>query len=703
MTIPAKTSPAAKASTVIRFLAFVSLLLGLVAAATFFLLENPDRFKNQISQGIESATGYEVTVKGELSWRYWPPIAINAEQIQLGTPGEAPFIKLDQVSVDIDLMPLITQQRIIDVNEIAITGGRVSLLVDGSGKANWELTTTDTPPSPGDSGPTEIAQTSTLQRFWVENLEVSYIDEQADLDYLVVLTKLTTSALTSDRPFDISVIVKIQDNLENLKASIESTGQLQYHASNDQFGFDDLITTIKLVVDDEPYPEINLASKGQWRPSQESIVLTRNDIRVSSANIASSGVINLGGATPRYDGVVNLQTADPTQLSRDFDMELSVKFLQFTADVAIDPTLIHMRSLEGEFDESKFKGTATLELSPINAITADLRIDKLDTTDYLSDSPGADTKGATNAATKSDVPIDSALIPVGLLRHTHLKTIIRIDSVIVDGGELRHAKVELRNDRKVLDLIANASGYKGRIVLSANTQLTGEISTELKLTLDRLDIPKLVEVEGITGTLTANSDVKFDGSMLSQLERTLVGKSTFVIKDGTLDVRPLKSVAATIDSITGKTSSISEWPDIMPFDSMTGDHVFTDGIETGQVFNASLENISITALGGISLQAETLNYDVTTTLKKTEAGKFEVSDQLSGIRWPLICSGKFSDSPADLCLGKDGAISQLVTEIVKQDLQRRGSKKIEELINDNLPDEYKDITTGLFKNLFKKK
>jgi len=231
VTIPAKTSPAANASTVIRFLAFVSLLLGLVAAATFFLLENPDRFKNQISQGIESATGYEVTVKGELSWRYWPPIAINAEQIQLGTPGEAPFIKLDQVSVDIDLMPLITQQRIIDVNELAITGGRVSLLVDASGKANWELTTTDTPPSPGDSDPTEIAQTSTLQRFWVENLEVSYIDEQADLDYHVVLTKLTTSALTSDRPFDISVIVKIQDNLENLKASIESTGQLQYHAA----------------------------------------------------------------------------------------------------------------------------------------------------------------------------------------------------------------------------------------------------------------------------------------------------------------------------------------------------------------------------------------------------------------------------------------------------------------------------------------
>ena len=141
----------------------------------------------------------------------------------------------------------------------------------------------------------------------------------------------------------------------------------------------------------------------------------------------------------------------------------------------------------------------------------------------------------------------------------------------------------------------------------------------------------------------------------------------------------------------------------MPFDSMAGNHVFTDGITTGQVFNASTENISITALGGLSLQTETLNYDVTTTLKKTETGKFKISKQLSGIRWPLICSGKFSDSPVDLCLGRDGAISQLVTQVVKQDLRRRGSKKIEELINDNLPEEYKDITTKLFKNLFKKK
>jgi len=684
----------------IRFLVFVSLLLGLVAAAVFFLLENPDRFKNQISQGIESATGYEVTVEGELSWRYWPPIAINADQVRLGIPGEPPFIKLDQVSVDIDLIPLLTQQRIVDINEFSVNGGRISLLVDGRGKGNWALPETGlTPPSAEGSDSADIANTSTLQRFLVEDLAISYVDEQSGLDYNVTLTKLSTSALTSDRPFDISLIAEIEDNVGNVRASIASTGQLQYSSSNDQFGFDDLISTINLHVDDERFPQVNLISKGQWRPSQQAIVLARNDIRVSAANITSSGVISLAGAVPTYDGVINLQTADPAQLSRDFDVEIPVKFLQFTADVAVSPTLIHMRTLEGEFDESKFKGTATFELAPMAAISAEIRLDKLDATAYLA---AADTTNTTTTANKSDVAADSELIPVELLQNTYLKTIIRIDSLMLEGGALRNAKVELRNDGKVLDLIANASGYEGKIVLSTNTQLTRNVSTGIKLSLDRLDVARLVDIEGITGTLTANSDVKFSGSMLSELERTLVGKTTFTIKDGTLDVRPLKSVAATIDALRGESSSISEWQDIMPFDNMVGEHVFTDGITAGQIFNASLENISITALGGISLQAETLNYDVTATLKKTEQGKFKVSDQLSNIRWPLTCSGKFSDSPADLCLGKNGAISQLVTEIVKQDLERRGGKKIQDLINDNVPEEYKDITSELFKNLFKK-
>ena len=687
-----------------KFLAAILLLLSITAAAVLFLLENPDRFKTQLTLAVESTTGYEVTVGGELSWRYWPPIAINAEQVQLATPGEPPFIKFEQVSIDIDLIPLIAQRRIVDINEITVTGGQVTLLVDAQGRGNWQLPDTGSAqPTASDSGSSDIALTSTLQRFRVHDLTISYVDQQENANYDITLAKLITSALTADRPFDISLIARVQDNLENLNASIESTGQLQYQQSSDQFNFDDLVTTLTLVIDDERYPEISLTSKGQFRPSQDAIVLNQNDIRVSSANIASSGVVNLGGATPRFDGVMNLQTADPARLARDFDIALPVGFLQFTADIAVNPSQFHMRTVEGEFDQSKFKGTATYELSPVEAVTVDIRIDSLDLATYLTSSPANNSTGAAGVSSLSAVPEDSELIPLETLRGTQIKAIVRIDSLISEGGTLSNVKVELGNNGKVIDLIANASGYDGKIVLTAKTHLAQEVRTELNLTLDRLDIIKLIDVEGVTGSFTVNSDLSFTGTMMSELDSSLTGRSTFTVKDGTLDVRPLKSVATTIDALMGKTSAMSQWPDIIPFDSMAGDHVFTNGIASGQVFNASLENLSVTALGGIDLPAETLDFDVTAMLRKTEQGKFKVSEQLAGIRWPLSCAGKLSESPADLCLGKDGAISQLVAEIIRQDLERRGKSKVEELISEKLPEEYKDITTDLFKNLFKKK
>ena len=189
--------------------------------------------------------------------------------------------------------------------------------------------------------------------------------------------------------------------------------------------------------------------------------------------------------------------------------------------------------------------------------------------------------------------------------------------------------------------------------------------------------------------------------MVSPINNNLTGQSRFNVKDGSLDVRPLKSVAQTVHMLRGKTSSISEWPDIMPFNHMVGQHVFQQGTRTGQILNAEIENLSITALGGLDLQAETLDYDVTAMFKQTETGAFKVSKQMTGIRWPLSCSGRINAAPGELCFGKDGAIQDLVTDIIAQDVKRRGNEKLDKLIEEKVPDEYKDIANDLLKNIFK--
>ncbi|MGV0035912.1 MAG: hypothetical protein ACNYPE_13470 [Candidatus Azotimanducaceae bacterium WSBS_2022_MAG_OTU7] len=87
-------------------------------------------------------------------------------------------------------------------------------------------------------------------------------------------------------------------------------------------------------------------------------------------------------------------------------------------------------------------------MSPTAAITADVQIDKLDVTAYLSGSPAKDTAGMTKPNTKPIAPRDSELIPVELLRDTRLKTIIRIDSLTLEGGALRNTEGGTEKQRK---------------------------------------------------------------------------------------------------------------------------------------------------------------------------------------------------------------------------------------------------------------
>ena len=81
-------------------------------------------------------------------------------------------------------------------------------------------------------------------------------------------------------------------------------------------------------------------------------------------------------------------------------------------------------------------------------------------------------------------------------------------------------------------------------------------------------------------------------------------------------------------------------------------------------------------------------------------GRFTVSDQLAGIRWPMRCQGNFSEEPADICFGQQGAIQDLVTNITKQELKRRGNKKLDDLIEEKVPEQLQDLTRDLLKGLF---
>lgn len=682
-----------------RLLTVVMVLLALAVGGVFVLLENPDRFKSQITRVTESSTGYRMTIDGELSWRYWPPLAINVNQLSLARGDERPFASFDSMSIDVDLMPLLTQQTVVDVNDVTLRGGRIELIVDEAGLANWEIGEASQAPSPVSSDDSNATLASNIKQLSIRDVTLSYQDKAADTDYTISLQNLTTSELASDKPFDLSIALDVEDNAAEIQANISATGRMSFQADSGRMQLMDLVTEISSTVDGQRYPTLSMTTDGQWRPEEQALVLNRNDVLISTLQVAMTGLVSLAGDQPRFDGVISLESADVSRLAQELDTELPVTFFQLESDFGATADVLSFRTLSGRFDDSEMKGSATIALTSPLQIKADLRIDKLDTASYLGDStPPANT---ATGSSLSDTPDDSEVIPVDLLRETLADATIRIGTLKYEDYNLEETKLTVKNDGQTLDVLANAKTYGGKVLLALNSSLNETVTSDIKLNVDGIDLVQWLEMPGLTGALSANSNLSFNGTMLSDVNNNLAGQSTFNVKDGSLDVRPLKSISQTVDQLMGQTSSVSEWPDVMPFDQMVGQHVFNEGTRQGQFLTAEINTFSLTALGGLDLQTETLDYDVTAMFKQASEGPFRVNKNLVGIRWPLSCSGSLNDAPGDLCFGNDGAIQDLVADIVTQDLKRRGSDKLEKLIEDKLPDEYKGIANDLLKNLFK--
>lgn len=678
-----------------RFLFGLFTLLVFAVGAIVLLLENPDRFKPQITAAAQAATGYQLKIEGELSWRYWPPIAINVSDIQLGAPGAATFASFQAMSIDVDLIPLLTQQTAIDINEIVLVGGTIDLTIDTDGNKNWEADQSDPVPE-GASADNQRRFSTTVHQFAVDDLRLSYVDQQSGTDVAVSIDNLVTSTLAKDKPFDIASTFTLNDRREGIEALVSTTGQLLLKSDTGNINFNDLITTADVTVEGHRYPQISLSSTGEWRAEDQELILNRNGIQISAINLATRGVVFLGTSEPRFSGAVELDIANPSQVEQDLDVSLPVQFLQIKTDISASPSHLELITMEGQFDDSTMTGTAMIANNrPIN-IKAELRVDQLNTARYLK----TDAPVTSSSGNRQDVQ-DAELFPFEAIRRRTMDVILRIDRLEHEEQRYTATKSTIRNTQRTLETMTNTNAFGGKLVLQTNSELEEDGETRVRVSLDKLDASQIVDYAGFTGKLSGNADLSFYGSYLSDLSSTLSGKSNFNIADGTLDVRPVKKLARMIETVRGKPSAVSQWPDIMPFKRMIGQHHFNGGTVSGQVFTAEFENLQLAAVGGFDLVAQTLNYDVSAMFKAPQQGQFNVDEELVGVRWPMTCEGHFGDAPADLCFGQEGAISDLVAELVKQELKRRGNRKLQEALDEKIPEEYRQLTDELFKNLFK--
>ncbi|MGK0343393.1 MAG: AsmA protein, partial [Candidatus Azotimanducaceae bacterium] len=575
-----------------RLLMTILVLIGLIVAAfigLLVLLDNPDAYKQKLSGAFQSQTGYGLEINGSLDWQYFPPIAIKLTDVAITTPKSTqPLASLKSASVDLKVFPLIFGGS-VEVSGLNIDGLIVNAEIDANGVGNWEVssdtntTSEATPASEQQSSDNSLSVD--IGGINITDANINYIDRAGNSHYILNLSQFRTGPLGTGITTDISGDLTLEDKIGNMSADVMLRGKAAINESLDEFTLENFAITSTLRQSESAPITSTLNLNGKVNTSSGVANLNNSEFSIADMKLAFGiDATDIFGATA-FTGNIKAPTFNAKQLLVALDAdpgptENPNALTKVSLDANIKGSLnqIALTNLNLVLDQSKLTGTVTASIPASSTgktgVSFDLKVDSIIASDYLEPiAEIASTPADNNAATAAIA--DSEVIPVETLSETNIDGTFTIDTLQYETWNATDIKLMVKNQRQQLSVTGTAKVYAGSINFNLNSNYAGATpNTTSAFGLTGIDITKALEFDAITGTLELNADHTFKGGMMSQLVNSLNGKSTFSIANGTLDVRPIKQIAAIYDGLQGTQSGIGEWPDMLPFDFLQGDHNF---------------------------------------------------------------------------------------------------------------------------------
>jgi AsmA protein len=162
----------------------------------------------------------------------------------------------------------------------------------------------------------------------------------------------------------------------------------------------------------------------------------------------------------------------------------------------------------------------------------------------------------------------------------------------------------------------------------------------------------------------------------------------------------LKQVLSSISVLSpaGTGDMVQQWPDVVRFSALEGHLILAQGLAENQQLNVTLDNVEISANGGIDLTADSFNYDVLLTVFGPPALQaVPVSELYQGVQWPVLCSATFASEISQYCGPDFGKVRDLFLQISRNQVQRR----VQDGVSDQVPADLQDTARGLLDRLLR--
>ena len=668
-----------------------ALLLSIVLpfALLSSLLADPEKYQEEITDFLESATDYQIRLEN-IQWQLWPSFSMLLNGISIAAnDSQPPFAKVSSLSLELAVLPFLTDGK-LNLSDIIAEQVNLNLITDSSGQANWALSKSN----PG-SQTSKTKSTSSVQ--WnsiaVRGLTVHYMDKQSNQDFLLTASMIAAQSMTSGPVSAHTTQILLKDNVKDTLVKAELTSLLQFTEGPAELRFSRLNGQIEVDYPASQRRVINLDLNGWLMDDFNRLHLDLSSIGSNEGQLSFKGSVDNLQTNPQFDLDVQLQVASLNSTTKQ--TEKYTAQTGYVPEVGIqgrltgDPARLTLSDLSGHIDQQPL----TANIQWINGNTpklhASIELKQWD----LSKQTRSETESPTAAATSLD---DFQILPVNLLRESDILLAVRADQIRLPGYALKDLTIRAGNqdDNMLAQVSFNTLG--GSVKASLNCNYQQQPKSHLTLNLNQIDLPSVTDKRSISGSLNANGNYQFTGSRLSNLQTSLTGATTAKIDHGTVNVTSLKNLATAIDLVTGKSTHISHWPDQVPFDRFDIQHQFRGGTVSEQQFTGQIANLKGSGKGGFDLFKNNINYQLQVNLDPSNKPPFPVSGLLTEVDWPMQCIGSLDNSITTLCEVNQSLLGDIISALAKKELRLIGRKNLEKLLDDN-----QGPLKKIFKSLFK--
>lgn len=597
-------------------LALVVLLVIAVIALPFLI--PTDTITSQVVATVKEKTGRELKLGSQPSLSFFPRLAFEAQNVSLSDPGgfeRGALISMDEIKVDLELMPLLSGEYNID--KFILVKPVIDLKVAEDGSVNWDVSG---PQQASGENAAPATDPSSGGGSGLANLRLGQIEISDGRIHYSNATDGTKDALEN---------VNLSVALKDIASPFEAKGSAVWNGENSDLTV--RVGSPKALMDGQATEfAISLESKH---------VKTSFDGTLTPENGGGlTGQIETSTPSIRALAEWARRPMAPGNGLGPFSVKSKINFADATATLS---------DAEISLDGMNARGNAVVAFAGERPnIRGSLGVDRIDINKYLGGgaggSGGGTSSGSGGTGGWSDAPIDfSGLRAIDAQLQLSASQIlfqkIKIGksglAVNIAGGVLSAKLTELALYGGQATGALKLDGSKKTQSVAASASIGG-VQAHPFLT----DAIGLTWLEG-AGKLTFN--VAASGASQRQLVSTLGGKAAVVFSDGAIRGINIAQMVRTLGTsiITGWQGGAAQKTDFSSFSA-------SFDIKNGVASNSDLQLVGplvrLTGAGSINMPKQSLAYKVRPKLVASLEGQGGETD-LAGLDIPIKIDGSWSN------------------------------------------------------------